>query len=163
MVMNGCDVVVVGFGLTVGSVTSTTCSLTGSFRTFVTGLGLIVDTVAFLLINGRTDESVTRLVGFVRIVAVVGRFDAYEDGDAVVVGLRVVVTGFDVVVVTRTPFFVVDELSFPGSLLPITLAAVGLCRLVGLLVVVVGLLLGVLVFVVVGALVVVVVTVSCTD
>lgn len=59
----------------------------------MTGGGLLVGAVAFLLINGRTWETVTRFVGFVAIVGVVGRFDKTVDGNAVVVGLRVVVIG----------------------------------------------------------------------
>lgn len=68
--------------------------------------------VTFLCIKGRTVGSVTRLVGFVEGVEVVGRFDENVGGGFAVVGLRDVVIGLDVVVVNRTAFFVVDEVSF---------------------------------------------------
>lgn len=157
MVMNGCEVVVVYDGL---GVTSTKSVLIGSLSKFVTD-GLLVGNVTFLLINGRTVDSVTRRVGFVRTIVVVGRFDKIDCGVVVVDGRRVVVIGFGVVAVTRTLFFVVDEVSFSGLLTATTLA-VGRCRFVGLVVVIVGRLLGLFVLSVVGALVVVV-TVSCTD
>ncbi len=162
MVMNGCAVVVVVFviGFAVDCVISTTFVVIGSFNRFVTG-GLLVVNVTFRLINGRTGVSVTRLVGFVTSVAVVGRFDDPECDAVVVVGLRVAAVGLDVVVVTRTLFFVVDAISFSDVLLATTLV-VGLCRFVGFVVVVDGLLLVLFVLIVVEA-VVVVVTASCTD
>lgn len=95
--------------------------LIGSFSKFVRG-GLLVDNVIFRLINGRTVVSVTRLVGLVRRVAVVGRFDEIDCGVVVVDGLRVVVIGLGVVAVTRTLFFVVERVSFSGLLTATTLA-----------------------------------------
>lgn len=76
-------------------------------------------------------------------------------------GLRLVVIGVDVVDETRTLFFVVDSVAFVGLVLSVTFV-VGLCRFVGLAVVVVGRLLGAFVLIIVGELTVVV-TVSCTD
>lgn len=132
MVINGCEVVVVVTGLAVDCVASV---LIGSFCRFVAG-GLLVGNVSFLLINGRTGASVTRLVGLVSTIDAVGRFD--ETVTVVVAaGLRVVFIGLGVVVVIRTTFFVVDKVSFVGLLLSLELG-VGLCLFVGLTVVVVG-------------------------
>lgn len=121
---------------------------------------MLVGNVSFLFINGRTGASVTRLVGLVSSIDAVGRFDD-ATVVAVVAVLRVVVIGLDVVVGTRTFFFVVDGAALVGLLLSFELG-VGLCRFVGLTVVIVGRLLGLFVLIIVGELIVVV-TVSCTD